>query len=159
MKNDTPNPQTSGRSLFLGDIENLGWDPQLKTLTPERVQTTCFGVRKALWPFQPQEVVASSHHFAEMVWFHWYRPARRLVGSGPDGADLKLLEVLTNENISERYQTVVIGSGDGIFAEPVAELASQGVHIIALHGTGGMSRKLKLAAHDVIKLPFGTPPV
>jgi len=88
---DAPHPQTSGRSLFLGDIENLGWDPQLKTLTPERVQTTCFGVRRALWPFQPQEVVASSHYFAEMVWFHWDRPARRLVGSGPDGADLKLL--------------------------------------------------------------------
>ena len=159
MKNYTPNPQTSGRSLFLGDIENLGWDPQLKTLTPERVQTTCFGVRKALWPFQPQEVVASSHYFAEMVWFHWGRPARRLVGSGPDGADLKLLEVLANESVSERYKTVVIGSGDGIFAEPAAKLAAQGVQVIALCGTGHLSKKLELAVHDVFKLPFGTPPV
>ena len=159
MKNNAPNPQTSGRSLFLGDIENLGWDPQLKTLTPERVRTTCFGVQRALWPFQPQEVIASSHHFAEMVWFYWNRPARRLIGSGPNGADLKLLEVLINEGIPQRYKTVFIGSGDGIFAEPAAELASQGIRVVALHGTGYLSKKLKLAVHDVIKLPFGTPPV
>ena len=159
MRDKAVNPQSSWRTLFLGDIENLGWDPQLKTLTPERVQSTCFGVRKALWPFQPQEIIASSHYFAEMVWFHWTRPVRRLVGSGTDGADLELLKVLANESIPERYGTVFIGSGDGIFAEPVADLASQGVHIIALHGTGGMSKKLKLAVHGVIKLPFGTPPV
>ena len=156
---NAPHPQTSGRSLFLGDIENLGWDPQLNTLTPERVRTTCLGVRRALWPFQPQEVVASSHYFAEMVWFHWDRPARRLVGSGPDGADLKLLEVLVNEGVSERYKTVFIGSGDGIFAEPAAKLAAQGVQVIALCGTGYLSKRLKLAVHNVIKLPFGAPPV
>ena len=94
-----------------------------------------------------------------MVWFHWDRPARRLVGSGPDGADLKLLEVLANESVSERYKTVVIGSGDGIFAEPAAKLAAQGVQVIALCGTGHLSKRLKLAVHDVIKLPFGAPPV
>ena len=156
---NAPHPQTSGRSLFLGDIENLGWDPQLNTLTPERVQTTCLGVRRVLWPFQPQEVVASSHYFAEMVWFHWDGPARRLVGSGPDGADLKLLEVLVNEGVSERYKTVFIGSGDGIFAEPAAKLAAQGVQVIALCGNGHLSKRLKLAVHNVIKLPFGAPPV
>jgi len=48
------------------------------------------------------------------------------VRSGPDGADLELLDVLRNENVAGAITRVVIGSGDHLFAEEAARLAAEG---------------------------------
>ena len=48
--------------------------------------------------------------------------------------------VLDDENLSERYDTLFIGSGDGIFAYPVARLIAQGMNVIAIHSTIGLSK-------------------
>ena len=62
----------------------------------------------------------------------WTR-VRYVTRPGLDGADLVLLEVL-GENIADRFAEVVLVSGDGIFADAVAELASQGVRQQSLLG-------------------------
>ena len=72
--------------------------------------------------------------------------------SGLDGADLVLLEVL-GENIADRFGEVVLVSGDGIFADALAELASQGVHTTVVAHSDGLSRRLELAANAVRFLP------
>jgi len=140
------------RLLFLGDIENLAWDQSLNTVTVSSIQQISFAVHTKFTQYNAQEVIATSHHFAKKVWFAWGRTTRRLLGSGPDGADRKLIDLINNEDIAQRFTSVIIGSGDGIFAEPAAQLAAQGLHITAAYGSGGLSKRLALAAHETIQL-------
>jgi hypothetical protein len=77
---------------------------------------------------------------------------RYVMRSGLDGADLVLLEVL-GENIADRFGEVVLVSGDGIFADALAALASQGVHTTVVAHSDGLSRRLELAANAVRFLP------
>ena len=72
-----------------------------------------------------QVEIASSHLTlvnAAIGWPH----AHYRVRSGPNGADLALLDVLRYENVPTRFTHVAIGSGDGVFAEEVAGLAAAG---------------------------------
>jgi hypothetical protein len=61
------------------------------------------------------------------VVFTW-TGARCLAAHGKDGADLALLEVLA-ERVPQRYDRLVLASGDGIFTEAVADLVAHGVHV------------------------------
>ena len=77
--------------------------------------------------------------------------ARLRVGHGADGADLALLEVLKHEQLENRYDRVVIASGDGIFAETAAALAAD-VNVVAVSRPGSLSRHLRMAVHSTV--PF-----
>ena len=74
------------------------------------------------------------------------------VRSGPDGADLALLDVLRYENVAQRFTHVVIGSGDHLFAEEAAHLAAQGVWVTVISRHRSLSLRLALAAREVIFL-------
>jgi diacylglycerol kinase family enzyme len=78
--------------------------------------------------------------------------ARYRVRSGKDGADLELIDVLEHENIAARFTHVVIGSGDGIFGQPAASLASRGVRITVVSRRGSLADGLARVARDVIYL-------
>jgi hypothetical protein len=97
-------------------------------------------------------VVASSHHTALAVWYGWGN-SRRLVRSGANGADLALVEVIEKENVAVRFQRVVIGSGDGIFAFSAAALQGAGVAVTIVSQREALSSQLRLAARDVRLLP------
>ena len=148
---DIKRKQTT-RSIFLGDIENLAWDKQANTLTLPSIRTISDAVSIKLQEYSPLEVLASSHYFAKQIWFAWGRTTRRLLGSGPDGADKALLDLVNNEKLHERFDTVIIGSGDGIFTKVATELASRKVHVIAAYGNGRLSKELQLAVHETIEL-------
>ena len=63
-----------------------------------------------------QCIVACNHGAAADVGYNW--PGVRLLWrSGPDGADLALRDVLLEENVVDRFDRVILGSGDGLFAE------------------------------------------
>jgi len=145
----TETESKTNRTILLADIENLigsGDKPHQND-----VQEIITSLDGAFSHLNYQTVVASSHRSAPVVWFFWPN-SRKLVRSGPDGADLELLSVLDNEPIVGRYETVIIGSGDHIFANSVSRLASKGLRIIAAVGRGGISRKLQMAVHEVVKL-------
>ena len=98
-----------------------------------------------------QVEVASSHLTllnAALGWPH----ARYRVRSGPDGADLALLDVLRHENVATRFTHVAIGSGDHLFAEVAAHLAAQGVWVTVVSRRRSLSPRLALAAREVIFL-------
>lgn len=98
-------------------------------------------------------IVAASHHNAIAAWSAW-RGARLLAPrSGPDGADHALREAIRTERIAERFTDVYLGSGDGGFMDDLAFLAGCGsvtTHVVAHREH--LSRRLRLAAHDVITL-------
>ena len=85
-----------------------------------------------------QVEIASSHLTlvnAALGWPH----ARYRVRSGPDGADLELLDVLRRENVASRFTHVAIGSGDRLFAG-AAHLAAQGVWVTVVSRRRRLSR-------------------
>jgi hypothetical protein len=92
-----------------------------------------------------------------VVGFSW-PGARYLWRSGPDGADLALLEVMTGESVSDRFESVVVASGDGRFADTVAWLARCGVHVTVVANQRALSRQLRLAATVVVLFDVELPP-
>jgi NYN domain len=96
-------------------------------------------------------VVGTSHIGLLETGCNWPH-ARYVIRSGPDGADLALLEVL-EENVAARYGEVVIVSGDGIFTQKVADLASRGLHVTVIAHPDGLAARLRLAAQQTTYLP------
>jgi len=144
----------AGRQLILIDIENLTGTP---SPTCEEVETAKATLRLVVPGFDDaQHIVACSHHAAPTVAFAFQR-ARHLWRSGPNGADLALLDVLENERVDERFERVTICSGDGIFAASAAWLAAADVDVTVISLPGHLAARLQLAARYVTHLPSGTP--
>jgi NYN domain len=137
------------RRLHLIDIENLAGEPRpglTQVCQARRLYAAClaFGA-------MDQVEVASSHLTllnAALGWPH----AHYRVRSGPDGADLELLDVLRHENVANRFTHVAIGSGDHLFAEAAAHLSAKGVWVTVVSRRDHLSRRLHMAAREVIFL-------
>jgi len=137
------------RRLHLVDIENLAGDPR-PSLGQVRHALARYADRLA-FDAMDQVEVASSHLTllnAALGWPH----AHYRVRSGPDGADLALLDVLWHENVAQRFTRVAIASGDHLFAEAAAHLAAQGVWVTVVSLQRSLSPQLRLAACEVIFL-------
>ena len=136
------------RTLVLVDIENLVGRSHV---APAETRYLARLARNIVLPQPSHTIVASSRFNAPNVVFDWPN-ARFVLGRGPKAADLALISIIENEQLASRYDRVIIGSGDGIFAESVAQLAAQGVRVTALVGRGRLSTKLRLACTDLIVL-------
>jgi hypothetical protein len=137
------------RTLHVVDIENLAG-----TANPSRGQVSAVQGRYVAclgFGADDQVVMAASHRGllnAALGWPH----ARYRVRSGPDGADLELLDVLLHEDVAGRFRHVVIGSGDGVFGEAAASLAMRGVRVTVVSRRRSLSPGLASVARDVIYL-------
>jgi hypothetical protein len=111
------------RTLHLVDVENLCGTGGL---TPTQVRDA-----RALVMVDGQSsatdhwVVGASSSDGAVTLAAWC-DARRVAQHGEDGADKALLTVL-DEDAATRYARVVVYSGDGIFADPLARIAAAGV--------------------------------
>ena len=137
------------RTMHLIDIENLTGAALPSLVDAARVRAV-YHKQVGVGP-DDHVVVACSHLAFKNAGYGW-SDARHLVRSGPDGADCELLDVLYFENVAARFDHVVVGSGDGIFAAAVAYLASRGCHVTVVSRQGHLSARLRLAAHEVIYL-------
>ena len=77
-----------------------------------------------------------------------------MLREGHDGADLALENVLSSENVEERFSEVVIVSGDGLFANQAARLRSLGVRVTvdARNGVAAIVG-LRVLAYALARLP------
>jgi hypothetical protein len=149
-----PKCRFPARTLHLVDIENLAGTaiPSLGQVTEVQgryVARLSFGA-------DDQVVMAASHLAllnAALGWPH----ARYRVRSGPDGADLELLDVLQHEDVAARFTHVVIGSGDGLFGQTAANLAALGVWVTVASRRDSLSGALARAARDVVYLDAPQP--
>lgn len=138
------------RSLHLIDIENLTGSP-----SPSPADVRWYQLAYAALHVGPtdQVIVACSHHAAPSVRWEWRR-ARHLWRSGANGADLALLDVIDKERVAERFDSVVLASGDGIFTDAVARLGAQGVDVTVVSRPESLSRSLMMAARRHILFPY-----
>lgn len=132
-----------GRRLVAVDIENVVGGA---ILTSANASWARHQIEKVIeLRYDEQVVIGTSHIGVVSTRMGWDGP-RIVMRSGPDGADLALLEVLQGERIAERFDELVLVSGDGIFAEVVARLAAEGVKTTVVAHHGGLSKRLRLAA-------------
>lgn len=151
-----PSSSGNGRTVHLVDVENLAGASHVD-VSLSRAIADLYAHAADLQPGD-QVVVASSHHNASSTWFGWGAAARRLVRSGADGADLALLDVIDSERLTERFAHIVIGSGDGIFAEAAARLRAAGANVTVISRGEGLSAKLRRAVSDVRLLALAEDP-
>lgn len=141
------------RRLVVVDIENL-------------LGGACLHRRQVKWAksmlsttlslHAPDHVVVGISHVGLLpVGCAWPR-IRYVVRSGPNGADLALLDVL-GEDVSARFDEVVIASGDGVFTEAVWELEDSGVTTTVLARPGTLARSLESATSRVLYVRSSPP--
>jgi len=141
------------RVLHLVDVENLLGGTTF-TIGDVRDLRTLYS-RVAGSSDDDLEVIATSHSCAAAAWFGWAPAALRRVRSGPNGADQALLEELDGW-VAGRFERVVIGSGDGIFALAAARLQRLGVQVTVVSRPESLSRQLRLAVRDIRPLEFSS---
>lgn len=137
------------RGLVLVDAENLAGTAEPD---PDRVRRDAALIR-TLAPVDEadQVIVACSHHAAPAVWWAWPRALRR-ARSGPDGADLALLDAVAALPPSATYDHLVIASGDGIFATLALDSRRRGIRVVVLARAEALSTRLARSADRVILL-------
>jgi hypothetical protein len=141
-----------GRRLVVVDLENIAGGPC-------QTEDCAAWVRRrladagALRPGDHVTVAVDEGALPSVVWV-WQGSVCRW-GHGRDGADLALVEEL-GQRVHERFDEVVLASGDGLFAETVAALVARGVRVtVAAHGTS-LSRRLATVASDLLLLSPGS---
>lgn len=136
-----------GRRLVVVDIENVVGGA---VLTVEQAAGARRSIREAANLNGTEHVVIGTSHVGLVSTGLGWSGSRLVVRSGKDGADLALLDVLTEERVEERFDEVVLVSGDGIFADSVAALGAAGVHVTVLAPLGHCSKRLRMAARHVV---------
>lgn len=103
--------------------------------------------------------VTASHHNYETVAFS-LRALRSLhlppPRSGPDGADLALIDEIAATPLRAGIDRICIGSGDHIFAFPLTRLGRLGVHTTVVSRWDSCSRHVTRAADRVLYLSHPT---
>jgi hypothetical protein len=138
---------TAPRALHLIDIENLTGLPR-----PTTAEVAAW--HEAYRPLIRDHdlvVVACNHGAFTSVAWGWPN-ARRLVRSGANGADEALLDVLKCERVDQRFDAVVVASGDGIFTDAVARLGRLGIAVTVVSRREALSRRLRMAARHILCL-------
>lgn len=140
------------------DIENLCGTNDLNT---KLVTTTFLDYLKVTSAAETDLfTVTSSHHNYKTVAFalkairSLHLPLPR---SGPDGADLVLIDEIGAARLRKDFDRVCIGSGDHIFAFPLSRLSNRGFQTTAVSRRDSCSTHVTRAADDVIFLPDHTP--
>ncbi|GAA4570293.1 NYN domain-containing protein [Planotetraspora kaengkrachanensis] len=146
-------PLRQGRAIHLLDIENLAGCPQPSTEEVEHVMDAYR--RLVLIGPMDQFMVAVNHNALVGVGLA-FRGVQLLTRSGPDGADSALSETALADRVDLRFERVVIGSGDGYFADLARWLADHGVQVFVVARPRSLSWRLYAAAREFAYLDPAT---
>lgn len=140
-----------GRRIVLIDIENIvGGGISM----PAQVYGAQAAIAAAINPRDDDQVVIACGRFSvDVVGFEWAGHRRLVFRAGSNGADLELLDILENERIGERFNEVVMVSGDGIFAD-VISLLGLCADVTVVSRAEACSRRLRMAAKRVLGLHY-----
>jgi len=137
------------RTLHVIDIENVcGTGRPDAALVASRMS-----ILEAATPLGPrdQTVIGYNPGNRNAVAFGARRSHQWVERHGPDGADLALNEILA-DGFANRFDHIVVASGDHLFAPAVARLANLGIPTTVIAGTNNLSRELRMAATTIVQL-------
>ena len=139
------------RALALVDIENLAGTPLPSTGLVQEIKSAFCSL--AVMNPMSQTYVGCHPGVTAEVCFGWHDHFTLCSKAGKDGADLALIEEVHNIKNLREYNTIVIGSGDHIFAGIAEQLRKEGHYIHVIVGNGHPSAALRGVAHKVSYLP------
>ena len=137
------------RSLHVLDLEYIGQGPGCNgTYLAEMVRR--YRIVSETDTILDLTIGAASHYVYKRVAFDLPSDMRNLpAGGGPDAADLRLLAEVDPQDVGDRFDQVVIGSGDHIFADLALAIGGAGARTMAVGYAYNMSRKLAAAVDEV----------
>lgn len=138
-----------GRRLVAVDIENVAGGA---VMAIEQAVDAHLCIDEALGLNGREHIVIGTSYVGVIAAGLGWRGPRIVAGFGENGADLALLEVLTEERVEERFDEVVVVSGDGIFTEAVAALGAAGVQVTVVARPEACSKRLRMAAFRTVFL-------
>lgn len=147
-------PWRPQRSIRLVDAENVAG-----TGRPTRRELADgHGRLDAIAPAGPHDhtIVAAGEANAVEAGLTW-PTAQLLVGHGPDGADVALLEWATTADLAQRFDALLIASGDFAFVSLAAEARAAGLPVTVVAWRNSCSRVLAGLASRVLWLDRTTP--
>jgi len=148
-RRSTQAARRSDRALVLVDLENVVGDPW--ATGPEVVEAYESVLVAAGHRGGDLVVVAANRWMLAELGTRAHTSAQLLVGHGPDGADLALLDwVASWPAVFERCGRVVVASGDGIFATVAAEANLSGVAVSVVSRPASLSRRLRDLPVDLV---------
>lgn len=139
----------TGRTIHLIDIENLCGEARPSKAQVEHARKRYLGVVGG--ENRDQFIVASSKGNLLNSSSGWPK-ARYLARDGKDGADICLARVVVEEGVAERFDSVVMASGDHGLAPFVSQLARRGLDTTVVSLRDSLSRDMRMAAHKCIVL-------
>lgn len=137
------------RRLVVVDIENVAGGA---VMTQAMAAWARAVVELALDVQEGEQVVIGTSHTGIFNAKSAWPCARVRARSRENGADIELLDVLTAERIEERFDEVVLVSGDHIFVEAIAALGGSGVSVTVASWAQSLSSRLRLAAANTVHL-------
>src|SRR5262245_6904073 len=143
----TTSPHTT-RTLHLVDLENLVGDP--RSTGPIVRHTFDRYLELAGWHDGDQVLVASNPWLIREVVFTMPVPCNVHAVRGPDAADVMLLSHAPPELVAKRYDRLVVGSGDGIFAARATAARDLGVDVLVVARDDGCSWRLRRFEHRLL---------
>lgn len=134
-----------GRTLYVIDVENMAGSCELTAVDVAKIRTR---IHMTVEPRSGDHtVIAASHFNAAAAYFGWSGTVQRLARSGKDGADMALLDAISDASwIAGHYDRVVLASGDHAFTYAVAALKAEGVQVIVVRPDTGFSNRMRLVA-------------
>ena len=138
-----------GRCLVAVDIENVVGGAVMTVAQASRAHLC---IQETVGLRGDEHVVIGASHVGLIAAGLGWRGPRLVVRSGENGADLALLEVLSEERVEERFEEVVLVSGDGVFTEVVVALGATGMRITVVARREACSKRLRMAAARTLYL-------
>ena len=136
------------RTLHLVDLENLVGDPRAKGPIVRR--TFDRYLARAGRREGDQMLVASNPWLIREVAFDLPVTCNVHAVHGHDGADTMLLSHAPPELVAKRYDRLVVGSGDGIFAARAHAAHDLGVDVLVVARDDGCSWRLRCFEHQLL---------
>ena len=140
----------AARRLFVVDIENAAGTGRIDEKSCKSVKSR---IERTYMPGQNDLTVIGVSHKNNLFPAHSWEGARLVLREGHDGADLALENVLTTENVENRFDEVVIVSGDGLFAKQATRLRSLGIKVTVDSRARQLSRILAFSCTSVSLAP------
>lgn len=138
---------TTTRTLHLVDIENLVGDPRAATVD---VLATLDGYfETAGYRDGDHVVVAANPGLMARLAFVLPVPCSARAACGRSGADLMLLSQASPDFVASRYDRLVIGSGDAVFAPRAKAVRDRGLPVVIISRAESMSRRLLRPGLDI----------
>ena len=145
-------PRRAPTEMHLVDVENLLGTPWFTSSAVADLRQIYDAVSSALKPAHYLIGTSASENLID-AGLGWGQ-GQLVFSKGKDGAERAMLAEMTIATAS-RYDSVVIGSGDGIFTELAAALQSAGIRVRVVARKRSLSKALSLAVQDKRFLPEG----